>query len=217
MKGPRLVGDPADAAVLASVVRHLREGGLAAIPTETVYGFGCAIQEEALAKLQQLKGRGEDKPFLILVPGVEAVSRLDWTPLARELAGVFWPGALTLVLRDGAQSFPRGVRSPKGTVAVRQSPNPVARSVVDRLMEPIVSTSANPPGGPPALSAREALDVAGSLGAGDDFWVLDGGTLSPSKPSTVVDCSEEEPVVLRAGSIPLNRLRCVLPDLRGPA
>jgi len=217
---PRLLkmwGEPLDPKLLGMVARHLKGGGLVAMPTETVYGFGSTLQEKPLMSLQRMKGRGGgEKPFLILVPGVEAVAELAWTPQALEFAEVFWPGALTLVLRDEASRFPPGVRSFQGTVAIRQSPHPVARGVVEALGEPVISTSANPSGGLPALSAPEARETARALGAGAELWVLDAGPLGPSEPSTIIDCTGPEPTVLRAGSIPLNRLRCVLPHLQGP-
>ena len=140
--GPRLLnvsGDPPDPGLLRTVARHLEEGGLIAMPTETVYGFGGAAREGPLKALQRLKGRGGEKPFLLLVPDMEAVSDLTWTPAALELARVFWPGALTLVLRDEGGRFPLGVRSVGGTVAVRQSPHPVARGLVESLGEPLIS------------------------------------------------------------------------------
>ena len=217
--GPRLLsvsGDPPDPGLLRTVARHLEEGGLIAMPTETVYGFGGAAREGPLKALQRLKGRGGEKPFLLLVPDMEAVSDLTWTPAALELARVFWPGALTLVLRDEGGRFPLGVRSVGGTVAVRQSPHPVARGLVESLGEPLISTSANPTGGAPSLSAEEARDAARSLGAGKELWVLDAGPLDPSAPSTVVDCAGPTPVVVRAGSIPVGRVRCVLPGLEDP-
>jgi len=217
---PRLLkvwGDPPDPELLAVVGRHLRRGGLVAMPTETVYGFGAVLRERPLKALQKLKGRGGEKPFLILVPSLEAIEDLAWTPGARELADVFWPGALTLVLRDVSGRFPPGVRSTEGSVAVRQSPHPLAKGLLENLGEPIVSTSANPPGGVPALTPEEALETARFLGAGRKMWVLDAGGLSPSEPSTIVDCTGPDPVVLRAGSIPVVRLRCVLPDLDAPS
>jgi L-threonylcarbamoyladenylate synthase len=202
--------------LLGEVVSHLRRGGLVAMPTETVYGFGGTLTEKPLTELQRLKGRGGEKPFLILVPDESSVSELDWNPPARELAQVFWPGALTLVLRDDHGRFPTGVRSPEGTVAVRQTPHPVARRLVEAVGEPLVSTSANPAGGRPALSGSEALAAATSVRAGSGLWILDAGTLEPSEPSTIVDCTGSRPTVLRVGSIPVDRLRCVLPDLQGP-
>ena len=217
---PRLLevwGDPPDSTLLGMVARHLEGGGLVAMATETVYGFGCGLQPEPLKEVQRLKGRGPGKPFLVLVPSPEAVGGLAWTPPAREFAEVFWPGALTLILNDPEKTFPKGVRSAKGTVAIRVSPHPVARGVVEALGGPVVSTSANPPGGLPALSAREAMETAIALGAGEDLWVLDSGPLDPSDASTLIDCSGPEPVVKREGAIPIQRLRCVLPELDGPS
>lgn len=212
----RIVSQPPDPGILSEVARHLLAGGLVAMPTETVYGFGGTTREGPLKALQRLKGRGGDRPFLVLIPDPEAVSDLTWTSPALELASVFWPGALTLILRDEGGRFPPGVRSRVGTVAVRQSPHPVARGLVEELGEPLISTSANPTGGRPALSAEEALEVARSLGAGPELWVLDAGPLAPSDPSTVIDCTGPEPVVVRAGSIPIPRVRCVLPELMDP-
>jgi L-threonylcarbamoyladenylate synthase len=212
----RMPDAPPDPELLARVTQHLEGGGLVAMPTETVYGFGSALQEEPLLRLARMKARSTEKPFLVLVPGVNSVRDLHWPPKALALAEVFWPGALTLVLRDEEGLFPPGVRSPGGSVAIRQSPHPLARAVVEALGAPVVSTSANPPGKPPALSAQEAWETARGLGAGEELWVLDAGTLDPSDPSTIVDCTGEEPVVLRTGSIPVNRIRCVLPDLPEP-
>lgn len=216
---PRLLevwGDPPEEEILAMVARYLESGGIVAMPTETVYGFGGALLEGPIRAIQRLKVRVVDQPFLVLIPGPEAVPELEWTSVALELARVFWPGALTLVLRDPQRHFPPGVRSLEGTVAVRQSPHPLAAGLVGTLGQPIISTSVNPPGGVPALTAQEALEVSVSLGAGGDLWVLDGGPLPPSDPSTIIDCSGAEPVVIRAGSLPVNRLRCVLPGLEGP-
>jgi tRNA threonylcarbamoyl adenosine modification protein (Sua5/YciO/YrdC/YwlC family) len=209
-------GDAPSPSLLAEVGEHLREGGLVVHPTETVYGFGCALREAPIRRIQSLKGRGPDRPFLILVPSRESVGGLAWTEEAEELARVFWPGALTLVLRDPKGLFPVGIRSPRGSVALRVSPHPVASGLVDALGGPITSTSANQPGDRPALTADEARRTALSLGAYDDLWVLDAGPLDPSPPSTIIDVSGPRPVVSRIGAIPLNRLRCVLPEIHGP-
>jgi L-threonylcarbamoyladenylate synthase len=208
--------DPPDPARLEWVVGHLSEGGLLALPTETVYGFGCAADPGPVDDLMTLKGRGPDRPFLVLVPDREAVARLAWTEEARELARVFWPGALTLILEDPEGLFPPGIRSPRGTVAVRRTPHSLARRVVEALGRPMVSTSANLPCAPPALSAREAWLAARALVAGPRLWVLDGGALDPSEPSTLVDCTGSEPKILRAGAVPVHRLRCVLPEIHDP-
>jgi L-threonylcarbamoyladenylate synthase len=218
--GPRLLEmrwDEPDPAVLELVAQHLVEGGLVAMPTETVYGFGCVPEASPMRELQRLKGRGPEKPFILLIPGADSVPELDWVPEAREFAEVFWPGALTLILMDPTGKFPSGVRNSDGGVAIRVSPHPLAKAVVTTLGGPIVSTSANTPGGLPALTAKEAMETAQGLGAGDEVWVLDGGPLLPSDPSTIIDCTGPVPVVRRVGAIPVNRLRCVLPEIHEPS
>jgi len=202
-------------ATLGPVAEHLRAGGVVAHPTETVYGFGGLLTDVALARLRWLKRRERDKPFIMLVPDTESVAGLGWNDAARSLAEVFWPGAVTLVLPDPDRIFPGPVRSGAGAVAVRVSPDPWVRALLDSTAEPLTSSSANTPGGPPARSGSEAARIARSLGAGEEVWVLDAGTLPPSAPSTVIDCTGSLPVVLREGATPLGRLRCVLPEIHG--
>lgn len=216
--GPRVVdlrGADLDALDLDAVAAHIRDGGLVAYPTETVYGFGGLCTEASVGRLRTLKRREPEKPFIAVIRSVDDVRGLAWTPEARELAGIFWPGALTLVLPDPEGVFPAGVRSPSGAVAVRVSPHPLVRRLLDAVGAPLTSTSANVPGGPPAQSGAEALAVARRLEAGQETWVLDYGTLPPSSPSTVVDCTSAEPVVVREGTVPVGRLRCVLPEIHG--
>ena len=211
-----LRSEPFDPCTLDLAVRHLSAGGLVVMPTETVYGFGCVLESEPLSQIQHLKGRESDKPFLLLIPGVEAVPELKWCTEALELAKVFWPGALTLVLEDPEEKFPQSVRNPLGGVAVRVSPHPLARAMLSALGVPIVSTSANRPGGSPARSAEEAREALEALGGGEDLLILDGGLLDPSPPSTIVDFSGSEPMVRRAGAVPVDRIRCVLPEINDP-
>jgi L-threonylcarbamoyladenylate synthase len=197
---------------LGDVVAHLRAGGVIAYPTETVYGIGAACSAEGVAAVRALKGREADKPFLALIPSEESAAGLVWTAGARELASIFWPGSVTLVLSDPAATFPDGVRSPvAGTVGVRVTPHPVAARLVDAFGAPLISTSLNVPGEPPVTSGGEARQILARLG-GSDVWLLDAGTLPPSPPSTVVDCTGEVPVVLRPGAVPVERLRCAIPE-----
>ena len=201
---------------LLPVVDHLRGGGLAAYPTEPVCGFGCLVRPEPLARLGELKGRTKDQPLLLLVSGPQAVAGLVWTEEARELARIFWPGAVTLVLPDPRALFPPGVRSPEGAVAVRRSSHPLAARLVELLDEPLTSTSANQAGGAPASDGECAWAAAEALGAGEEMWVLDAGALPASAPSTIVDCTGPVPRVRRAGATPVHRLRCVLPEIVPP-
>ena len=199
---------------LDSVLEHVSVGGLLAYPTETVYGFGGVLTRSVIEGLVALKGRDRAKPMLLLVPDREAVSDLTWTPEAIELAEVFWPGSVTLVLSGPGARYPDGVRGPAGNVAIRVSPHLLVRELVRGLGGPILSTSANRSGEPPALDAQSALGAAVAAGAGEELWVLDGGDLDPSRPSTIIDCSGPVPVVLRQGAVPLGQVRCVLPGIR---
>lgn len=184
--------------------QHLHAGGLIAYPTETVYGFGCALVPEALRRLTRLKGRGPDQPFLLLIRDPEDVRELAWTESARRLAGAFWPGPLTLALADPQRRFPDAVRSLSGTVAVRVSPHPATAAILAACDGPVTSTSANRPGQPPSLDADAAArsfgtDISSAL-------VLDGGTLPPSEPSTILDCAGPTPRVVRAGALSIREI-----------
>jgi L-threonylcarbamoyladenylate synthase len=205
-----------DAAVEATAT-HLRAGGLIAYPTETVYGLGGPTTEAAVARVRALKGRERGKPLIALVPSASAVSGLRWTDDARELARIFWPGALTLVLEDPLGIFPAGVRDEDThAVGVRVSPHALVARILERFGGPLTSTSLNAPGEAPAASGADAAQVVERLGA-PDVLVLDAGTLTPSLPSSVVDCTGPEPVVLREGAVPTSRLRCAVPSLAVPS
>jgi L-threonylcarbamoyladenylate synthase len=208
-----LRGDPE--VDLSAVVTHIRAGGLIAYPTETVYGLGGAASEAAASDLGHLKGRTGDKPFIVLVESAEAIQDLAWTDAARELAQIFWPGPLTLVLADPMGIFPGGVKDAgTGAVGVRVSSHAVVARLVAALGGPLTSTSLNVPGEAPATSGMAASEVVRRLG-GRDVLVLYGGTLPASGPSTIVDCTGPEPVVRREGTVPTQRLRCAIPEIHG--
>lgn len=187
--------------LLEKVEAHLRAEAILVYPTETVYGMGCLIRKEALARLFELKHRDLLKPVLLLVTDEVKGEGLRWTDPARKLAEQFWPGPLTLVLADPEGVYPPGVRSEAGGVAIRETPHPLARLLVNRLAEPITSTSVNAPGETPARTGGQALEVARAMGAGDGIWVLDSGPLPAASPSTVVDCTGSEPLIRRRGAI----------------
>ena len=202
---------------LREVGRHLRSGGLLAYPTETVYGLGGMVEDGPLRALAALKRRDAGKPFLLLLPDAQAAAGLVWNRCARRLAERLWPGPLTLVVPDPGRSFPAQVRGGSGGVAVRMSPAPVARQILDEVGTPITSTSANPPGGAPALSGKEAWEAARALEAGEQLWVVDAGELPPAPASAIVDCTGRDPVVLRAGALDLSELREICPSAREDA
>jgi len=194
------------AAATASVVTHLRAGGLIACPTETVYGFGCALRADALDSLALLKRRTDDKPFLILVRQARDVHGIEWSDEALALADAFWPGPLTLALRAKPEMFPARVVSDDGTVALRATSHPGLRRLLEALGAPITSTSANAPGGEPARSIGEVMATLEATADPSAVLVLDGGTLPASRPSTIVDATVRPPRVLRAGAVDLAEL-----------
>ena len=200
---------------LTVVINQLRADGLIAYPTETVYGLGGGISSSAISRVRELKGGRTDKPLIALVESPETVDQLNWTKAARELADVFWPGAVTLVLEDPLGIFPKGIRDEAtGTVGVRVSPHPLIRRLLKGLGGGLTSTSLNAPGELPVSSGRQASHVLRQFGA-EDVIVLDAGTLHPSPPSTVVDCTGLQPVVLREGRVSIKRLREIIPEIYG--
>lgn len=206
-------GTPADQAHHApAIARHLREGGLIAYPTETVYGFGCALIPSALEALARLKQREVGRPFLLLVRDRTDAHGLWWTESAEALARAFWPGPLTLVLRLERGAYPERVVA-DGAVAVRATPHWGVRSILEALQSPLTSTSANQPGRPAATSAAGARTVLHTVGEYADVWLLDAGELAPSPPSTIVDCARERPRLVRAGAIELDTLKEVVEEI----
>lgn len=206
-------------ASLQGTIAHLNARRVLAYPTETVYGFGGAVDHESVEALVNLKSRPPAKPFLILVASSEMVTRLDLrlTGYAAHLAARHWPGPLTLVLPGGDRRIPARLRGPEGGVAVRWTSHPMVARLLRAYGEPITSTSANRPGVPPAISAGEIIEQWEDAIARGMLRVLDGGRLVPSAPSTVVDCTGNRPRVIRPGAITSAALRESVPDLIGDA
>lgn len=206
-------------ASLAATIAHLNARGVLAYPTETVYGFGGGVDHESVAQLVAMKSRPRGKPFLMLIAGSDMLARLDLhlPPAAATLAARFWPGPLTLVLPGGEKRVPEALRGPEGGVAVRWTPHPGISRLIRAYADPITSTSANRPRELPATSAAEVVSSwSGEIVAGR-LRVLDGGTLAPSEPSTVVDCMASRPRIIRHGAVRAAALRAAVPDIIGNA
>ncbi len=188
-----------------------------AYPTETVYGFGTAVDHESVEALVRMKQRPPSKPFLLLIAGSSMLDRLGLvlTPHAASLAARFWPGPLTLVLPGGDHRVPARLRGPEGGVAVRWTPHEGLQTLLKAYGEPITSTSANRPGVPPAAAASEIVMQWSDVVHRGVLLVLDGGRLPDSKPSTVVDCTGRRPRVIRPGVLSAKTLRECVPDLVG--
>jgi L-threonylcarbamoyladenylate synthase len=194
---------------IPQVGRHLRAGKLLAYPTETVYGLGSAPTEPAVAALSRLKGRPEGKPFLLLISGRRMAEEwgLVFSPSATALSEAFWPGPLTLVLRGGEGRLPDALRGREGGIAVRYTSHAGIARLVAALGEPLTSTSANRPGGPPAPGPDRLVEAFGPEERNGELLILDGGVLGNVPPSTLVDCTDVMPRLVREGAIPRAELR----------
>jgi L-threonylcarbamoyladenylate synthase len=212
-------------AAIPRLVDHLRAGGLLAYPTETTYGLGARVTPGGIEAIRELKGRGE-VPFLALLPwgplGLAGVRTLEpwgtslvWTAAAEALANAVWPGPLTLVLEDRGGGWPAAARNPEGGVGVRVSPHAFVLDLVAALEEPLLSTSANLSGSPPAQAPNEVVEGLRHRPGWARCHLVDGGTLDPSPPSTVVDCTGRLPRLLREGAVSLQKLSSLTEIVHG--
>ncbi len=197
------------ATAIADAANAVRRGELVVLPTDTVYGLGAdAFSPNAVRRLLDAKGRGRDVPVPVLVGSWRTVNGLVETlpEAAKDLIAAFWPGALTLVLTQGA-GLTWDLGETKGTVAVRMPLHPVA---IELLTEtgPLAVSSANKHGQPPPVTAAEALEQLG----GSVAVYLDGGAAEDRTPSTIVDLTGPSPRLLREGAIDRVRLAEVVGD-----
>ena len=199
--------EPAIVAAIPQVMAHLKGGGLLGYPTETVYGLGSRARVADVGALAALKGRRLDKPFLLLVSdrGMAEAQGLAFGPSADALARAFWPGPLTIVLPGGR--LPDQLRGPEGGIAVRWTSHVGMARLIAAVGEPLTSTSANLPGRAPAPGADAIVRDFGRAVDEGKLLVLDGGVLGNRPPSTVVDCTQPAPRVVREGAITLAALR----------
>ena len=184
-------------------VATLRDGGVVAFPTDTVYGVGVdPFQPDAVRKLYQIKGRPIDKPIPILVGSVGDVERVaqNLPRTFSRLAEEFWPGELTLIVE--AKSLPPEVTAGGDTVGVRMPDHPLALALLRRFGGAIATTSANKSDEPPATSAEEVRSELGALVS----IILDGGQTATKIASTVLDLSVSPPQIRREGGISMDQL-----------
>jgi len=184
----------------------LKQGGLVAYPTDTVYGLGAsANNQQAVARVYQVKERPRDMALPLLLAHTSQISEVaePVPPIAWLLADKFLPGALTIVLYK-SNSVLDIITGGGSTVAVRIPAHPIPVALAENL-GPIVGTSANLSGKPSALTADE---VYSQFGNKIDL-VIDGGRCPGGRESTIIDVTREVPVVLREGAIPREELERV--------
>lgn len=191
---------PANAAAIVEAADVLRAGGLAAFPTETVYGLGArADHPKAVASLYAAKGRPSFNPLIAHVADIETAQRIGiFGKSALAIAVAFWPGPLTLVVKARSNDeVCELARAGLDTVAIRVPSHAVAQSLLSNVDFPVVAPSANRSG---HVSPTTATHVADDLTGKIDL-ILDGGASTGGIESTIIDLSESKPRLLRSGGI----------------
>ncbi len=197
--------------VLQEAGRIIREGGLVAFPTETVYGLGGdAMNSESSRKIYEAKGRPSDNPLIVHIADREALSRIvsEIPKAAEKLADSFWPGPLTMILPK-AEEVPYETTGGLDTVAVRMPSHPLALDFIRESGGYVAAPSANTSGKPsPTLAAYVAEDMNGRID-----MILDGGQVGIGIESTIVDLTVMPPQILRPGYITREMLEEVLGEV----
>ena len=200
--------DPDTPAIAADIIKS---GGLVAIPTETVYGLGAnGLDEQAVLKIFEAKGRPQDNPLILHISGPEQIEQFchHIPQAAYDLAEAFWPGPLTMVL-PAKDVVPRRTTAGLDTVGIRCPDSPVTREIIRLAGVPIAAPSANISGKPSTTTAEHVLhDHDGRIDA-----IVDGGQCRVGVESTIVDLTERRPRLLRPGGIGPEQLISVLGDL----
>lgn len=200
-----------DRSSLLRACEILKNGGLVAMPTETVYGLAAnTFDEKAIADIFAAKGRPQDNPLIVHVSDMEMVRTLvsKLPPKALECAERFWPGPFTMVLPRG-EKVPKSVSAGLDTVAVRVPSNPVAHALIKLSGLPLAAPSANLSGSPSPTTAEHVIaDLDGRIDA-----VIVSDQCKVGLESTVISLCCEPPRLLRPGGVTLEQLREVLPDI----
>ncbi len=186
---------------LQSAAEVLKKGGVAAIPTDTVYGFAALVHDPAaIGRLYEIKERSQMKSIAVLLGDAEQADQVakDFPPKARRLAAKYWPGALTVIIAK-REGLPADLTS-NDLVGLRVPDCEFARDLM-RLTGPLATTSANLSGMPPAKNISEFTELYDRLDL-----IIDGGQVRGGVPSSVVRCDCEPAQVLREGAIPAEEL-----------
>ena len=189
----------------------LRRGGLLGIPTETVYGLGAnGLDEGAVGRIFAAKGRPQDNPLILHIPSADRLERYcrDIPAAAYVLAGRFWPGPLTMILRR-MPLVPDAVTAGLDTVGMRCPAHPVCRAILAAADLPVAAPSGNTSGRPSPTTAADMLeDMDGKIDA-----IVDGGPCAVGVESTIIDLTERPPRLLRPGGVTLEELEAVLGEV----
>jgi len=196
---------------LIAAAEAVMRGGVIAFPTDTVYGLGCSLFDVAAVEMvARLKRRDPTLAVISLIPDAGQAYGLatELTDVAERLIAKCWPGPLSLILR-AAPIVPVRVRGAGSTVALRCPKDNLCQRLLERIGGPVVSSSANLSGQPPAETADDVVRIFGN----QLDLVLDGGPRRNQLPSTLVDVSEEKPRLLRRGALEVDALLGEFDDL----
>ncbi len=197
---------------IAHVARLLREGEVAAIPTETVYGLAAdAWNDAAVRRIFEIKGRPQDNPLIVHISHISQMTQfvMSVSPLAKALAKRFWPGPLTIVQRK-SDRFCTCVTAGLDTVAIRMPSHPVARAIISASGTALAAPSANLSGKPSPTTVQHVYeDLNGKVRA-----IVDGGKCEVGVESTVVAVDADSITVLRPGGITVEQLKEVCPNVK---
>ncbi|MDD3795308.1 MAG: L-threonylcarbamoyladenylate synthase [Lachnospiraceae bacterium] len=197
-----------DAGAMKMAGQILKDGGLVAFPTETVYGLGGnALDAAASAKIYAAKGRPSDNPLIVHIADFDALDSIvkEIPETARKLAEAFWPGPLTMIFRK-SDLVPYETTGGLETVAVRMPNHPAALALIREGGGYVAAPSANTSGRPsPTKASHVADDLDGKINA-----IIDGGDVGIGLESTIVDLTEAAPVILRPGYVNQEMLRQVI-------
>ena len=196
---------------LNGAAKIIKENGIVAFPTETVYGLGAnGLNTEAIKKIYEAKGRPSDNPLILHIGEVWQIEYLveEVTEEAIKCIEEFWPGPLTIILKRKSL-VPDIITAGLNTVAIRMPENPIARTLINLAGVPIAAPSANLSGRPsPTSGAHVIEDMIDKI-----EMIIDGGETGIGLESTVLDLSESRPVILRPGGITYEDLKRILPDV----
>mgnify|MGYP002579134478 CR=1 FL=1 len=189
----------------------IRQGGLVAFPTETVYGLGAdALNEEAAAKIYAAKGRPSDNPLIAHIADLEMLKPLveEIPPVAEKLMDAFWPGPMTLIFNK-SNLVPKGTTGGLDTVAVRYPNHPIAQALIKAAGVSIAAPSANLSGKPsPTLGEHVIDDMDGRID-----MIIDGGMVGMGLESTIIDVTSKTPMILRPGFITYEMIKDVIGEV----
>lgn len=202
------MGQKIDRNVIEQAGSILRQGGLVAFPTETVYGLGGnALDEQAASKIYAAKGRPCDNPLIVHIADFASLEKIasEIPGQAKKLSDAYWPGPLTMIFKK-TDSVPSGTTGGLSTVAVRMPKHELALALIRSGGGYIAAPSANLSGRPsPTCSAHVEEDLAGRID-----MILDGGEVKIGLESTIVDFSGQTPVILRPGYISREMIEAVI-------